>query len=70
MEAVWKGPGDGLAVEGGPGVLKVRRFVEKALRTSLTLFYRLSLDENQLTSLPDRIGLLSNLTEYGIRFVT
>jgi hypothetical protein len=28
--AVWKGPGDGLAVEGGPVMLRVRIFVEKA----------------------------------------
>ena len=36
MEAVREGPGDGLAVAGGPGMRKVRIFVEIALETSLT----------------------------------
>ena len=36
VEGVRGGPGDGLAVEIGPGVHRVRIFVEKALKTSLT----------------------------------
>jgi hypothetical protein len=66
VEAARKGPGDGLAVEGGPGVLKVRIFVEKALWTLSPLFDRLVLVNNQLSSIPDSIGQLTNLTEYGI----
>ena len=34
----------------------------------ITLFDRLYLNDNQLTSLPDSIGQLTNLTLYGIRF--
>ena len=68
VEGEREGPGDGLAVEGGPGVHRVRIFVEKALRRHSSLFDRLYLNSNQLTSIPDCIGQLTNLTGYGIRF--
>ena len=62
MEDVREGPGDGLAVEGGPGLLRVRIFVEKALCLS-PLFNRLYFGAN-LSSLPDSIRELNNLTQY------
>lgn len=70
MEAFWKGLGDGSAVAGGPVVhSKVRLSVEKkvlALRLS-PLFDRLSLTKNQLTSIPDSIGSLTDLKWFAIR---
>ena len=69
VEAVWEGFGDGLAVGGGPGMLNVRILLRRLSRRLLPLFDRLGLSYNQLTSLPDCIGQLTNLTQYGIQFV-
>ena len=64
MEGVWEGPGDGLAVAGGPVVNRVRIFVGSRLSALLfsSFFHTLYLDDNQMTSLPDCIGQLTNLT--------
>ena len=68
VETVREGPGDGLAVRGGLGMRSVRVFVEKSFWTLSPLFGRLYLENNQLSSPPDCIGQLTNLTGYDIRF--
>ena len=69
MEGVWQGPGDGLAVEGGPVVLRVRIFLRRLSGRPSPLFDRLVLRHNQMTSLLDCIGQLTNLTVYDIQFL-
>ena len=67
MEAVWEGSGSGTSVGGGPVVYRVRLCSKKALlSTSLTLFDRLWLSNNRLTSVPDCIRQLTGLIVYGI----
>ena len=68
MEAVWEGSGDGPAVREGPGVHNVRISSEMVCALLSPLFDRLNLHNNYLSSIPDFIGRLSNLTEYGVQF--
>jgi Leucine-rich repeat (LRR) protein len=67
VEAVWQGSGNGLALEGGPGVHRVRISVEKTSRR-LSFVNRLYLNDNQLATVPDCIGQLTNLIKYGFPF--
>ena len=47
----------------------VRVLVEKAFWTLSPLLHSLWLNDNQLSSLPDSIGQLTNLATYGVRLV-
>ena len=71
MEAIWKGSRDDLAIAGGPVVRKVRIqcLIEIIRQGSSFSRSRLYLYGNRLTFLPDSIGLLTNLTVYGIQIV-
>ena len=71
MEAIWKGSRDGFAVAGGTIVhnVRIQCLIEITRQGSSFSRSRLYLYCNKLTFLPDSIGLLTNLTVYGIQIV-